>query len=167
MSPEERVVLRSTPLTIVIVLLNAGFFSTIFFGAPVAIALHRQHHTLIWTCVGVGWLLGAVQAFRLRACFDSAGIEARNAFRSFSVRWSEVATIRVIPAVWYCGDPGWSAVMLEVETRAGRRFPVRCSTHLSRAKVEQLSSFLDRKAAEFHIDVPRSLIQLWKLNAVT
>src|SRR5947207_2817424 len=84
-----RVVVRSTRLTTLVVLLNAGFFSTIFFGAGLAIALHREHHTLIWTCVAFGWLLGAMTALRLRACFNSVGIEARNALRSFSVQWSE------------------------------------------------------------------------------
>jgi len=157
---EQQVVVRATPLTIVVIFLNACFLSVVFVGGGLALALHRHHQTLVWACtaaVAVGWTLTAT---RLRARFTSTGIEARNAFRSLTVPWPEVVAIRLIPAVWNCADPGWAATMLEVETVGARRFPIRCCTHLRRGKVTQLSAFLDQRAAEFHFESPRSMIQL-------
>jgi len=147
-------------MTVVIIFLNAWFFSTILIGVGLAVALQRRHHTLIWICVAVVALAGTATAARLQARFDGSGIRARNALRSFGARWADVVAIRLIPAVWYCSDPSWSATMLEVETTDGRRFPLRCCTHLSRGKAEHLCAFLNQKAAEFHFEVPRSLTQL-------
>jgi len=159
--PKEEVVIRATPMTVAIIFLNAWFFSTILFGAGLGVALHRRHHTLIWICVASGALLvGTATAARLQARFDGSGVRARNALRSFGVWWPDVVAIRLIPAVWYCSDPSWSATMLEVETTDGRRFPLRCCTHLSRGKAEHLCTFLNQQAAEFHFEVPHSLTQL-------
>src|SRR5438046_2307283 len=106
---EEEVVIRATLMTVTIIFLNAWFFSTILFGAGLGVALHRSHHTLIWICVAGGALVGTATAARLQTRFDGSGVEARNALRSFGVRWPEVFAIRLIPAVWYCSDPSWSA----------------------------------------------------------
>src|SRR5713101_9489580 len=81
MSLEQQVVVRATPLTVVVIFLNACFLSVVFVGGGLALALHRHHQTLVWACaaaVAVGWTLTAT---RLRARFTSTGIEARNAFR--------------------------------------------------------------------------------------
>jgi hypothetical protein len=164
--PEEEVVVRATLMTAAIIFLNACFFSVILIGGGLAVALHRRHHALIWVCVVCGALAGTATAARLQARFNASGIGARNTLRSLTVRWPDVASIRLIPAVWYCSDPGWAATMQEVETVDGRRFPLRCCTHLSRGKAEHLCAFLNQKAAEFHFDVPHSLTQLWRVNEV-
>jgi len=160
-------VIRARPLTFVIVVLNATFLSLVFVGGGLALALHRRHHDLIWILVSSGSLSGVAAALRLRARFTPTGIDARNAFRSYSARWNDVQTIRVIRAVWYSADPSWYAAMLRVETADGKSFPLRVCTHLSRSQVERLTTLLKERGERYGFQSPASLLELWKVTATT
>jgi hypothetical protein len=162
----DRLVVRLSPLSLVVVFVTAAFFSLLFVAAPLAILFHRQHPDVAWVASAVAAFTWTAVSSRARASFGAAGIEARNAWRSYSVRWDEVAAVRLIPAVWYCADFRWAAMMLEIEGRDGSRFPLRCSTHLSRRTAEKLGQIISGQAGEFGFMAPTSLLRLWKLDAV-
>lgn len=152
-------------MTIAVITLSAIFFSIIVIISGSAVIAGSGHPNLVWIAIAVGTLVGLAAAARLRARFNSMGIRAQNLFRSRSFGWPEIAAIRVIRAVWYCTDPGWSSAMLEVETSSGERFPLRVCTHLKRSQAEALSAFLQARATEHSFEAPGSLIKLWKVEA--
>jgi hypothetical protein len=140
--------------------------STLACGTPLAIVVHRSHHTLLWVTIAVVSAVGAANALRLRAVFTAGGIQVQNAYRSYSVRWDVVKVIRVIPAPWNCADFGWAANVIEVEPNDGERFPIRVATHLRRSTAERLGALVEQRAAEFGFEAPPSLVALWKVGAV-
>jgi len=149
-----------------VVVVTAAFFSLLIIGGGLALTIPRGGNDwLVWGGALVGWLLGSATASRLRARFTTVGVDVRNAFRSYSARWDEVEAMRIIPAVWYASDASWAASMLQVETTDGRRFPIRCCTHLSRSQVERLTVYLRKRADEYGFDLPASLLPLWRVNA--
>ena len=165
-APDEELVVHATPGVIAVVVVTAAFFSLLFIGGGLALVIPRGGNDgLVWGGALAGWLLGSATALRLRARFTAVGIDVRNAFRSYSARWDEVKAVRVIPAVWYASDASWAANMLQVETSDGRRFPIRCCTHLSQAQVGRLTVCLQNSADEYGFDLPPSLLPLWRTNA--
>lgn len=130
------------------VIFPVAFFSVVAVVWGVTAFVGHDHKRGMWIGVAVPCVIALGIARRLRARFDLAGVHGQNAFRSRSFTWSEIAAIRVTPAVWYCGDPSWAAAMLEVTTVNGERFPLRVCTHLKRSQADALSAFLQARAAE-------------------
>ncbi len=161
---DEGIEIRARPITLIVMILNAGFWSIVLIGSASALMFGRDHATLTWILIAFGSALGFAIALRLQARFDNTGISVQNAFRSRKFVWQEITQIRVIPSVWYCCEPGWAAAMLEVTTARGERFPIRVATHLSRTP-ERLTSFLTARSAEHGFDVPETLIRLWRRDA--
>lgn len=162
----DRLIVRLSPLSLVVVFVTAAFFSLMFVAAPLVILFHRHHPDVAWVASAVAAVTWTAISYRARATYGAVGIEARNAWRSLSVRWDEIAAVRLIPAVWYSADFRWAAMMLEIEDRDGSRFPLRSSTHLSRRTAETLGQIIAVQAREFGFTAPPSLLPLWKLDAV-
>jgi len=163
-SGNDVITIRVSPGTLILYLVAAWTTGAIV--AVVVFALSARTQPQASTIGGViAGTIVMLPAFRLRARFSSTGIDARNAFRSFQARWEDVAAIRIIaPGTWYSLEWSWASRMLEVETRDGQRFPLRCCTHIRRRTVEKLSAVLQQRAREYGFDVPSSLRVLSRMR---
>ena len=162
---EDPVTVRVTPVSALVIVLASLFWAVVLVGVPVVV-IARSNHALVWaTIVGVA-VVFAGNGLRSRASFSATGLDARSAFRCYTVRWDEVRAVRVVPAPWNCAEFGWAANVMEIETKEGRRFPVRATTHLSRAMAERLGGFVATCAVEYGFESPGSFLALWKLSAV-
>jgi hypothetical protein len=159
---ENELVIRVSPRTLLTFALAPGVSAIVVF-IVVSAALHRSHLGWAFGAAAAWWLVHVPFVLRLRARFTPVGVDARNAFRSYSARWEEIRAIRVAPGLWYSYDSSWTR-MLEVETRDGRRFTLRCCTKLRQQTVDELGRLLQERAQRYGLEVPDSLASIHKVT---
>ena len=149
-----------------IILVMSIFISSITIGTATVLIFRHSHKDLLWIFVGAGAVLGWTPLIWIRTVFTQEGVASYNGLRRFSAPWSEVKAIMLQPSAWYTSNFGWASSMLYVETRSGKRFPLRSCSNMAPAKTAEIEAFLRSVASAHGIALPFSFQELSRKGAV-